>query len=230
MLAKTARLSSGSVRMLRAFAREPLLVADLPRWIRDAPARKDPLAHRQPWWNYKAVAFVEQRLPADALVFEYGGGASTLWLRDLGATVITVEDDEDWFRGLAELLPDADLRFIRRSTQWNATPDGPFDPYSHAIDAEPDDAFDLVIVDGQARRDCVLAAAPKVKPGGMLLLDDSQWSDTEPPHRGELCRLRHLYSDLPRLLDGWPVEHLRGVKPGTWLPVQTSVWIKPSPS
>ena len=212
--------------MLRALGQEPKLATDLPRWIADAKIRKAPMDHRKPWWNYHAVAFVEARLPHGARVFEYGGGASTLWLGDQGATVTTVEDSADWLAALAQRLPaDADVRFVE--TPANASAAQPWDPYSRAIEVEPDDSFDLVIVDGRARRDCVLAAAPKVRPGGMLLLDDSQASDTEPPPRGDPTRMRTNYADLPALLEGWVPHHLRGFKPGTWLPVQTTVWVKP---
>lgn len=227
MLAKARRLAAGFALTLRGFAREPRAAADVLRWLRDASARKDPLRHRRPWWNYRAMTFVEQRLPERAEVFEYGGGASTLWLRDRGAKVITVEDDQTWHSSLSRLLPDADLRLIPRSPRDTPTPDGPFRAYSQAIIGERDDSFDLVIVDGQARRDCIVAAAAKVKPGGMLLLDDSQWSDTRPPPRRDRQKLREGYADLPAMLSGWPMHHLRGIKPGTWLPVQTTVWIKP---
>lgn len=227
MASKVTRLSAGSVQLLRGLAREPRLITDLPKWIADARVRKDPLEFRTPWWNYRAIEFVERRLPGHARVFEFGGGASTLWLRDHQATVTTVEDDRHWYEGLRQRLPDADLRFVELATNTVATPDGPFDNYAHSIDGEPDETFDLVIVDGQARHDSILAAAPKVRRGGMLLLDDSQWSDTEPPTKSNLARLRRLYADLPQELAGWQVHHLRGMKPGTWLPVQTSVWIKP---
>ena len=226
MRGKAGRLGAGSIKMIRGLVREPQLAVDLPRWIRDAPVRKDPLKFRRPWWNYAAVGFVERRLPEGAHVFEYGGGSSTLWLLDHGANVITVEDDDLWFRNLQRLVPDADLRFVPRTADSTPTAHGSFAAYSHAIDAEPDQSFDLVVVDGQARRDCMLAAAPKVKPGGMLLLDDSQWSDTAPPGR-ERHRLRAPYADLPEHLRGWSVRHLRGLKPGTWLAVQTSIWIRP---
>lgn len=139
----------------------------------------------------------------------------------------TVEDDQDWFVRLEMHIPDADLRLVRPAPGVNADPDGPRDAYVHAIDTEPDRSFDLVIVDGQDRHDCVLAAMPKVRSGGMLLLDDSQWSDTVPPSRRDVSRLRQPYRDLPERLAGWEVHHLPGLKPGTWLPVQTSVWIKP---
>jgi hypothetical protein len=224
---KVSRLTRGSFQLLRGLTREPALLADLPQWIKDAPIRKDPLEHRRPWWNYKAVRFVESHLPEHARVFEYGGGASTLWLLDQGATVTTVEDNSEWLDRLRRRIPDGDLRFIPAGPADHADANGSFDAYAEAILGEPDDSFDLVIVDGRARRDCVLAAAPKVKPGGMLLLDDSQWSDTEPPARSNLHRLRAPYADLPDELSNWPVHHLRGIKPGTWLPVQTSIWLKP---
>ena len=90
MVAKLTRLTAGSVQMLQGFGREPGLVGQLPQWIRDAKVRKNPLEYRQPWWNYTAVNFVETRLRAGARVFEYGGGASTLWLLDRAARVTTI--------------------------------------------------------------------------------------------------------------------------------------------
>jgi hypothetical protein len=130
---------------------------------------------------------------------------------------VTVEDDASWLSDLQRLAPDTELRYIPPPSGSNATTDGPFDEYAHAIDLEPDDRFDLVIVDGKARRDCVLAAEPKVKPGGMLLLDDSQASDIDPPPRANLTQLRRMYADIPGILVGWRVNHFRGIKPGTWL-------------
>ncbi|WP_158021321.1 class I SAM-dependent methyltransferase [Mycolicibacterium chubuense] len=226
-MSKLQRLSSGSLQMLKGFSVEPGSIRDLPRWIRDAKIRKAPLEYRRPWWNYNAVAFVSKRLPPKPNVFEYGGGASTLWLLDQGATTITVEDNHDWYRALLARLPEGiDVRFIQSGE--GASPDKASEQYTNAIEQERDESFDLVIVDGQGRRECVLAAAPKVKPGGMLLLDDSQYTDHDPPQRGNLTRLRPRYEDLPNHLVGWETHHLRGIKPGTWLPIQTTVLIKPS--
>ena len=49
-----------------------------------------------------------------------------------------------------------------------------FRSYAQAIDAFPDRYFDLVVVDGRARPSCILHARDKVKPGGILLLDQSE--------------------------------------------------------
>jgi len=112
MFAQAARLVAGSAQMLRAFASEPGLATELPRWIADAKVRKEPLTYRQPWWNYRAIAYVEARLSAGDRVFEYGGGASSLWLLDRGVQLTTIEDNEQWLRGLHTILPQADVRFM----------------------------------------------------------------------------------------------------------------------
>lgn len=150
--------------------------------------------------------FVDSRLHRGARVFEFGGGASTLWLIDKGCVVRTVEHDATWHaelqtrvRGVArvELIPPGD----------------DYRAYVTSVLAEPDHSCDLVIVDGRERVRCGLAAMPKVKPGGMLLLDDSE---------------RPRYSELHQALAGWDATHLRGLKPGDWIPRTSSVWIRPA--
>jgi hypothetical protein len=215
------RVTLGALKMSDAFLREPAFMADLPRWVKDARIRKDPLAFRRPWWNYNAIKYVEACLPQEARVFEFGGGASTLWLIDKGARVTTIEDNRDWYDGLIAKTPNADIRFIPRNS-------GGDHDYVHAIDAERDESLDLVIVDGEPDRvPCVLAAITKIRHGGMLLLDDTQFSDHRPPARHDVTRLRDQYVEVAERLSDWPVVHCRGIKPGTWLPIQTTVWTKP---
>lgn len=221
---KLADWTSGAARLGRAVAREPHLLRHLPRWATDAKIRKDPLSRPQPWWHYDAIRFVEERLPQGARVFEYGGGASTLWLLGHGAQVVTIEDSAEWTEALLARAPHADVRLIEPSGGQIARAVVDWPAYADMINDQKADSLDLVIVDGVTRRLCVLAAADKVKPGGMLLLDDSQPPPDVPSWRPEL---RDLYTDLPNVLDGWSMTHLRGLKPGTWNPVQTTVWIKP---
>lgn len=193
----------GAQRLALAILREPRLVRRLPRWLREARDRNDPLLARRPWWNYDAIDFVDGHLRPDERVFEYGGGASTLWLIDKGCAVTTIEHDPAWYESLAAVAPDT-VRFVAA--------DESFDEYVATVSAEPDNSLDLVIIDGRERVRCGLSAAPKVKPGGMLLLDDSD---------------RPQYRRLHNALRGWRANHLRGLKTGDWVPRQTTVWIKP---
>ncbi len=51
-----------------------------------------------PWWTLNAVTLVDEFLQArpHARVFEWGSGASTIWLEKRAAEVISVENDERW--------------------------------------------------------------------------------------------------------------------------------------
>ena len=48
-----------------------------------------------------------------------------------------------------------------------------FEGYVRSIEEYPDRYFDLVFVDGMARLSCIFHALSKIRPGGYLLLDNS---------------------------------------------------------
>jgi hypothetical protein len=51
-----------------------------------------------------------------------------------------------------------------------------FSGYVKAIEKFPSNYFDLVLVDGRARMDCLFKAANYVKPGGFIMLDNSDYA------------------------------------------------------
>jgi hypothetical protein len=210
-LLRYVKINYGLVRFL---VQHPWEIRRLPRWF---PQRRlSPLSMRVPWWPYDAVAWVAEQLPLGARVFEYGGGGSTLWLEDRGAIVTVVDHDDVWFRHLNEAVM-ASTRVMHResSPTGKITSDvdpGFFDGYVAAINSEFDDSLDLVVVDGRARVECVRKAMRKVKPGGLLLLDDTD---------------RRKYTPALVLLAKWERHVFVGLKPGDLFPAQTSVWRRP---
>lgn len=130
-----------------------------------------------PWWNDRAIRYLTEQLRPGARVFEWGSGASTIWLSDHGANVTSVEHDPDWVSKVAVRCPAADIRAIPETIR----------EYVGAIDEFEDQSFDVVIVDGLYRPECLRRGAPKVKPGGLLILDDTDMR--------QLARLRR--SALP---------------------------------
>jgi hypothetical protein len=205
-MAAIAEKVRGSRVLLKSVAKEPALVKDLPRWVADAGDRFNPLGARRPWWNYAAVRAVGESLRPRDRVFEYGGGASSLWFVDQGADLTTVESDRAWFDDIREAVgAGAELRLAESDGDGYAT-------YVHSIDQDLDESFDVIVVDGRERVRCGLAAIPKLKPGGRMILDDSD---------------RARYSPLFDELAGWRPVSYRGLKPGIWSAVQTTVWTKP---
>jgi predicted O-methyltransferase YrrM len=129
-----------------------------------------------PWWTYPAVRAVDEHLAAlegRARVFEYGAGASTLWLRARAAEVISVEHDVAFLPTVDALLAGAPGAGTVLSRPLDGAEPSPSDAYVRSIGEVAGD-FDLIVVDGRERVRCVRAALPRLAPGGVLLLDDSQ--------------------------------------------------------
>ena len=148
-------------------------------------------------------------------MFEFGSGGSTLWLSDRGATVTSVEHSEEWFHAILPTLQEhADLLWIP------ATPTGTirsskdglcYDAYVKSITRFPTETFDLVVIDGRARVDCVRYSQDRIKPGGMLLLDDSA---------------RKRYASVHISLRDWSSLTLSGPKLGQSY-ARSTIWTKP---
>ncbi len=122
-----------------------------------------------PWWNVEATREIEQFLGArpHARIFEYGSGASTVWLARRASEVTTVEHDRDWLTKFERQTADFDhVALLHRSIEAGA------EPYVHAID-ECEGEFDLIVVDGRHRNACFEHAAKRLKPDGIILFDDS---------------------------------------------------------
>ncbi|MCM0640327.1 class I SAM-dependent methyltransferase [Cellulomonas wangsupingiae] len=136
-----------------------------------------------PWWTFEAAAQVERFLAGrpEARVFEWGSGASSVWLGARAGSVVSTEHDGAWARSLRPLLPaNVALSVVP------ATPAGPgssvtsakrgstgldFARYVDAIDAH-DEPFDVVVIDGRAREHCLPRALRHLAPGGVVVFDN----------------------------------------------------------
>jgi len=161
-----------------------------------------------PWWNRRAVRYLSQRLRPGDRVFEWGSGGSTVWLIRQGAKVTSVEHDPDWSAKVTARCPTADIRTIPGATAGRFRSERHlrdkgqhfFDDYIAAIDPVRDESLDVLVVDGLCRIDCLRRGAPKVKPGGILVLDDSDFGFLAP---------------AVRVLPGWRPVSLSGFKTST---------------
>lgn len=121
-----------------------------------------------PWYTYPAIEYVKQLDLRDARVFEYGAGNSTLFWARAAREVVSVDDDEVWFAKLQPTLP-ANCQ-LELETDLNR--------YSEVIHRHPG-GFDVIVVDGAARGStrlrCARNAVTHLRPGGMIILDNSDW-------------------------------------------------------
>ena len=192
----------------------PSQYSDLVRWVQLHGSTT--LSAAMPWWPFPVIDFVDRHLPRGSRVLEFGGGGSTLWLLERGHQVTSVEHDQQWSEVLLDKVPAGHVVSVPVAASGEITSPvepGFFDSYVAVADGFDDEALDLVIVDGRARVECGRRARPKVKRGGMLLLDDSD---------------RERYLPLVGELGSWERRDFTGLKPGSGGPRHSSIFIRPA--
>ena len=117
-----------------------------------------------PWMNYSVISFLKERLNKNLSLFEYGCGYSTLFYSRLVRDVVSVEYDQIWLDHIKSTMPD-NVELVYRDKDSDGD-------YCRTI-SSVGNSFDVVIVDGRDRVNCVREAFTQLKKGGVVVLDDS---------------------------------------------------------
>jgi hypothetical protein len=227
------RLYVALMRRLRSFARATGLLSLLERRL-DRMALlylrslfsihdvEDMIRLDLPWWTFTATRYLEsylQQRAGAAEVFEYGPGASTVWLAKRARRVAYVENDEEFaamFEPLLTGVPNvrgtcvppepADPSSLKCPSGRKGYQNVDFSSYVAAI-RSAGAPFDVIVIDGRARSACLEEALKHLKPGGIILFDNSGRSRYR--RAIEAAALRET--------------RFRGLTPGLPYPEQTSV-------
>lgn len=183
---RSALAATGLLRLLDAAGR---------RWRRALWVRSwlaiydldDMLGLDVPWWTFEAADEVDAFLRGrpGARVFEWGSGASTVWLARRAVSVVSVEHDPGWAARTARALAARDthnveLRVVEpdprraRGGVRSAKPGFAgldFTAYADAIE-DVDGRLDLVVIDGRAREACLVRALDRLADDGLIVLDN----------------------------------------------------------
>lgn len=140
-----------------------------------------------PWWIYDATDQVESFLSdhaRKARVFEFGAGASTVWLAKRAGQVHSVEHDARFAADMGHLVRELDNVVLHHVTPTpgveggTATSGEPgyegqdFADYVSVV-SEVGGPFDLIVVDGRARVACLAAAIPQLSEDGLIVFDNA---------------------------------------------------------
>jgi precorrin-6B methylase 2 len=137
-----------------------------------------PLDLQLPWFSYAAIDFLERELKPEMNVCEYGSGGSTLFFARRVRSVVSIENDSRWFQMVTDRVKKFELHNVEvKLCPFDFKNPVGFDKseYLHAI---PKKTFDLIVIDGteewhQVRPICFEHAEKFIKPGGMIVVDDS---------------------------------------------------------
>jgi predicted O-methyltransferase YrrM len=164
----------------------------------------------RPWIVPAAIGFLRRRIRSSWSVLELGAGRSTPWFGRRAGRVISLEDNEFWHDWVAERLTEDRLANVDLRLK-------PVEAFADEIESFADRAFDLVVMDflespDVTRIDVLKLAMKRVRPGGYLLLDDSD---------------RPGYAGAFDLLDGWSFRKFVGVKDGWPEVCETGIFHRP---
>jgi hypothetical protein len=126
----------------------------------------DKFGYPIPWFSYPAINFLNQYDLTDKKVFEWGSGNSTLYWARRCLRVVSVENDYQWYKKFTKKIKkfkNLKMVFAREKTDYLAS-----------ILKERNN-FDIIVIDGYFRDKAAQLSIHKVKAGGMIILDNSEW-------------------------------------------------------
>ena len=151
-----------------------------------------------PWFCPESIEFISSLLKPDWVIFETGCGSSTIWFSNRVKKVISFEHTELFYKKIKKLIEDKKIENIDLRLNPNYPEEG--------ILGFGKDEFDFVSIDGRGRVKSIKTILSFLKPGGYLLLNNSE-------------RIR--YEQAVILLDKWENKIFGGIN---W---QTRIWRKP---
>jgi hypothetical protein len=129
-----------------------------------------------PWFTYPAIDFLESIIDPIWSIFEWGSGNSTKWWAKKCALVMAVESNPAWHAEVSRSLPQ-NAKVILAEDQ---------DSYTQAIRQTSESVFDIVVIDGEHRNQCVLMCLDAISDEGIVVFDNS---DRQSYNEGIQCLL-----------------------------------------
>jgi predicted O-methyltransferase YrrM len=130
-----------------------------------------------PWLAPAAIDLLRSLLRPTDRGLEFGSGRSTIWFAERVGALTSVEHDERWHASVSAMLK---AKGFDNVDYILAPGDQPMErggesAYARTALAFPDDSLDFALIDGHYRDYSAKFTLPKIKPGGMLIIDNVNW-------------------------------------------------------
>jgi predicted O-methyltransferase YrrM len=122
-----------------------------------------------PWYTYPCIYFLKQQSFTGRHVLEFGAGQSTYWWADIAASVIALDNNEQWFKEVRRLAPsNSTVHFVSSPNAQTCIANVRKIMASHA-----DMRFDIIVIDGLYRAEMIDIAIPIWTEDGAIICDNS---------------------------------------------------------
>jgi predicted O-methyltransferase YrrM len=177
---------------------------------------------KNPWLTADSVKLLEQLLQPSDVGVEFGSGRSTIWFVNRVKQLTSIENNSVWYESIkkkADTLnfsSKLDYRFCEN-----------LDDYVNQANSFSEVSIDFCLVDGEVRDSCALLMLPKIKSGGLMIVDNVNWylpqekfhsPNTLRPHDG--CA-SDVWKEFNHITSSWrKIWTSNGV-------TDTCIWFKP---
>jgi len=120
-----------------------------------------------PWLTRDMTNILASCLRSEDRMLEWGSGRSTFWFAKRIKRLLSIEHDRSWYEKInnrieVNCISNVDYRLCESEDEYVTLPE--------KLDKE---SLEFVLVDGIARDRCALMALPLLRPGGILIIDNS---------------------------------------------------------
>jgi len=121
-----------------------------------------------PWFAYSAIDLLKERLNDSLSLLEFGSGNSTLFFAERTKKIISLEHNKNWHQKISSKLPEnVELIYTSSATEKE---------YLQPL-VENNLKFDVIIIDGIYRNECIMNSINHLSERGVIILDDSERQD-----------------------------------------------------
>ena len=186
-------------------------------WLKDRVLGQSPLQAGFPWINYVVIQFLHHYLKPDMRVLEFGAGGSSVFFLKKKVKLFSIEHENSWIKEVHEILSPKHLKnwiphYMKSSNPNQQVPE-PKD-YLSKIETIDNSSIEIALIDGRNRVECIKKSMPKIKPGGCIILDNSD---------------RPEYAPAYQLLKKWSLKETSCITNASNDVTPAAIWFKPSP-
>lgn len=144
---------------------------------------RQPIDVALPWISFGALCFLDTFVRSEHEIFEFGGGGSTLYFARHARRVVTMESHPAWHQKLTDTLTQKQLKNVACELRPISSDDAMHFTGDQFFQRVREQLWDIILIDcycgysksryGQTRPYAFDLAQHQLKPGGVIVLDDS---------------------------------------------------------
>jgi len=163
-----------------------------------------------PWLTRAANQILASYLRESDVGLEFGSGRSTVWFAKRTQHLTTIEHDAIWYDRIGRLLSVSAVHNVDYHLLPKEVSDDRGDEaaYVRIVDRFEANSLDFILVDGVYRDFCALRALAKIRPGGVLVIDNVNRflpSNSLSPNSRTLIQGPHsvVWEEVQRSISQW---------------------------